>query len=106
MITDRRALLVGPIRQEVLSGIRDPTQFERLRAHLAAFPDVPLVEDDYVLAATYFNACRAIGIQGSNTDFLICAVSVNHQLSVFTTDQDFQHFRVHLPIRLHQEVGR
>jgi predicted nucleic acid-binding protein len=101
LITDRRVQLLGPIRQELLSGVRSLDQFERLRTLLAAYPDLPLAEDDYVLAATFFNTCRARGIQGSNTDFLICAASANHHLSIFTTDQDFTRFVDHVPIHLH-----
>ena len=93
--------IIGPIRQEVLSGVRDQGQFERLQTHLAAFLDVPLAAEDYVTAAKFYNLCRAKGIQGSNTDFLICAVAVRHDLSVFTTDGDFPHFAKCLPIVLH-----
>jgi len=94
--------IIGPIRQEVLSGVRDKTQFERLETHLAAFVDLPLTAEDYVTAATFYNLCRTKGIQGSNTDFLICAVAVRHDLSVFTTDGDFSHFAKCLPIVLHE----
>jgi predicted nucleic acid-binding protein len=94
--------IIGPIRQEVLSGVRDQAQFERLETHLAAFPDLPLLAEDYVTAAKFYNLCRAKGIQGSNTDFLICAAAVRHDLSVFTTDGDFPHFAKCLPIVLHK----
>ena len=94
--------IIGPIRQEVLSGVRDTAQFERLETHLEAFVDLPLTADDYVTAAKFYNLCRAKGIQGSNTDFLICAVAVRHDLSVFTTDRDFPHFAKCLPIVLHE----
>jgi predicted nucleic acid-binding protein len=94
--------IIGPIRQEVLSGVRDKAQFERLETHLGAFADVPLTGEDYVTAAKFYNLCRAKGIQGSNTDFLICAVAVRHDLSVFTTDGDFAHFARCLPIVLHE----
>lgn len=93
--------IIGPIRQEILSGVRDRVQFENLKTHLAAFPDLPLHEEDYITAASFYNLCRAKGIQGSNTDFLICAASVRHDLSVFTTDGDFRHFAKCLPIVLH-----
>lgn len=93
--------IIGPIRQEILSGVRDQVQFESLKTHLAAFPDLPLHEEDYVTAASFYNLCRAKGIQGSNTDFLICAAAVRHELSVFTTDGDFPQFAKCLPIVLH-----
>lgn len=94
--------IIGPIRQELLSGIRDHAQFERLETHLDAFVDLPLTAQDYVTAAKFYNLCRAKGIQGSNTDFLICAVAVRHDLPVFTTDRDFHRFARRLPIVLHE----
>jgi predicted nucleic acid-binding protein len=101
LISAHVAEIIGPIRQEVLSGVRDQAQFERLDTHLAAFPDLPLEAEDYVTAAKFFNLCRSKGIQGSNTDFLICAVAVRHDLAVFTTDGDFPLFAKCLPVVLH-----
>jgi predicted nucleic acid-binding protein len=49
-----------------------------------------------------FNLCRAKGIQGSNTDFLICAVAVRHDFTIFTTDGDFRLFAKCLPIVLYE----
>lgn len=79
LIADNRVQMIGPIRQELLSGILNEAQFKTLETHLRAFPDVPLTADDYVTAARFFNLCRAKGIQGSNTDFLICAVAARHR---------------------------
>ena len=93
--------MIGPIRQELLSGVRDQPQFDQLETHLRAFADLPLLAGDYVTAAKFFNLCRSKGIQGSNTDFLICAVAVRHELAVFTTDGDFTRFAKCLPIVLH-----
>jgi predicted nucleic acid-binding protein len=102
LIAAHVAEIIGPVRQEILSGVRDQTQFARLETHLAAFPDLPLLTEDYVTAAKFYNLCRSKGIQGSNTDFLICAVAVRHDLSVFTTDGDFPQFARCLPIVLHE----
>ena len=56
---------------------------------------------DYEKAAEVFNTCRTNGVQGSNTDFLICAVSINHQLPIFSADNDFLSYQKHLPVTLH-----
>lgn len=104
LILDFRVQLLGPIRQEVLSGIKYKKQFQSLKENLSGFTDLQLNESDYILAAQYNNLCRSKGIQGSNTDLLICAASVNHNLGIFTTDQDFQHFSKHLPISLHTQT--
>jgi predicted nucleic acid-binding protein len=102
LISGFRAQIIGPIRQELLSGIRDDAQFDDLASHLAAFPDVPIEADDYVTAARFFNLCRKKGIHGSNTDFLICAVAVRSRFSVFTSDKDFSEFAKVLPIALYE----
>ncbi len=102
LIAAHVAEIIGPVRQEILSGVRDQKQFARLEAHLAAFPDLALRAEDYVAAAKYFNLCRSKGIQGSNTDFLICAVAVRNDLAIFTTDGDFPRFAGCLPIVLHE----
>lgn len=102
LVRDGRAALIGAIRQELLSGIKQPTQFESLRSALAAFDDIPLGVQDYELAAQLFNTCRAKGVQGSNTDFLICAVAMNQGLPILSLDADFKYFQKYLPIQLVQ----
>ena len=101
LIADSQVVMLGPIRQELLSGMRDKKQFERLRTHLRAFPDLPLEAADYEMAADFFNICRAKGVQGSNTDFLICAAAVRRKLMVYTTDQDFTSYRRYTGVNLH-----
>lgn len=94
-------LMLGCIRQEILSGVRSEEQFQLLRDQLQAFPDEILRTADYERAAEYFNVCRRRGIQGSNTDFLICAAASNRGHAIFTTDQDFLRFRDAIDITLH-----
>ena len=101
LVKELRVQIIGPIRQEILSGIRSDAQFKRLRDHLRAFPDLELTTSDYERAAEMLNRIRSQGIQGSNTDFLICAISERHKLPIFTTDKDFPRFQKHLPIQLH-----
>jgi predicted nucleic acid-binding protein len=102
LIADQRVEIIGPIRQEILSGIPEPSHFENLEERLSAFPDVPIRTEDYVTAAKFFNRCRSKGIQGANTDFLICAVAARNEFAIFTTDKDFALFAKCLPIVLHK----
>jgi predicted nucleic acid-binding protein len=102
LISDFRLQLVGPIRQELLSGIKSDTQFNKLKQYLSSFPDYQIQTEDFVLAAHFFNQCRKKGIQGSNTDFLICAIAVNKNWQIYTSDQDFSHFKKVIPIKLHK----
>lgn len=95
------ALIAGPIRQELLSGITIQAQFNLLRERLEAFPDIPVLTTDYEHAAMCFNQCRTRGIQGSNTDFLICALALRLDLPVFSLDRDFARYAHVLGARLH-----
>lgn len=101
LIRELRVHIIGPVRQEILSGVKNQSQFLKLRNHLRAFPDLELTTRDYETAAEFFNLCRGKGIQGSNTDFLICAVAARHKTPILTTDGDFTLFQTHLPISLH-----
>jgi predicted nucleic acid-binding protein len=101
LIRDGRVQMLGPIRQELLSGIREEGQFRRLRDYLRAFKEPPLEAADYEEAAQMNNKCRSRGIVGSAIDFLICAAAKKYGCSIFTTDCDFQNYGTVLPIRLH-----
>jgi len=97
-------------RTSTIQGIRDKStleseepkkQFDMLKLHLEAFADIELETKDYELAAEYFNAARKKGIQGSNTDFLICAISSRRKMPILTTDKDFANFQSIFHVNLH-----
>src|ERR1700744_2825470 len=78
-IQNRRAAIIGPIRQEVLSGIRDKANFAKTQALLHPFRNEEITEDDYVEAARLYNVCRDHGVECGTVDILICAVAVRMQ---------------------------
>lgn len=96
-----RAVLIGPVRQEVLSGIREETVFAALQARLSEFRSLEVLPGDYDKAARFFNTCRSRGVTGTPIDMLICALAFRHDLPIFTTDPDFPQYAGHIPIRLH-----
>lgn len=85
-IQDGRVAIIGPIRQEVLSGIKDIAQFDRLRSALEAFPDEPIATPDYEEAARLFNLCRSRGVKCGRVDMLICAVAALKHWAILTKD--------------------
>ena len=101
LIQEGRVVLLGAVRQELLSGIKVKAQFELLRDRLRAFPDLELESADYEEAAVAFNRCRGRGIQGSNTDFLICAAASRRDLAIYTTDRDFERYAKLLNLELY-----
>lgn len=105
IIREGRVILIGPIRQEILSGLSDSVAFDRLREYLRAFEDEPLSTDDHEEAARCHNVCRAVGVAGSHVDFLLCAVALRRHLAIFTVDSDFQRYSQHLSVRLFEAAS-
>lgn len=89
-IEDRRAAIVGPIRQEILSGLRDQSQFRKIEGLLEPFRDEEIKAADYVDAARLFNLCRNRGIQCGPIDILLCAVAIRNRYAIMTYDQSFK----------------
>ena len=86
-VQDRRAAIVGPIRQEILSGIRNRAQFAKTEDLLDPFCDEEIVAADYVQAARFFNLCRDHGIECGPVDILLCAVAARKRFTILTSDQ-------------------
>jgi hypothetical protein len=102
LIRSGRAQLVGPVRQELLSGIRREKTFGELREYLRAFDEPILEVADYEDAAQINNRCRSRGIAGSAIDFLICAIAARRSWEIFTADQDFARYARVFPLKLYE----
>ena len=105
LIRNRYAVMICPIRQEILSGISDESTFRKLKEALKAFPDFEITTDDYEQAAAYYNICRSNGIQGSHIDYLICSLAHNNDFLIFTLDKDFENYRNYIGIELIDTIG-
>jgi predicted nucleic acid-binding protein len=101
LIADQRVVIIGAIRQEVLSGYSDLNKFETLKTRLSYFENTPILDEDYITAARFYNECRQKGVQGSHIDLLICAVAVRLNIPILTSDKDFGFYQQHLPIKLY-----
>lgn len=92
LIKNGRVVMLGPIRQEILSGISDRDKFLILKDGLESFFDFEIATKDYERAAELCNLCRSQGIQGSCVDFLICSVAKSNGFPILTLDKDFQSY--------------
>lgn len=90
-VSDGRAVVIGPIRQEVLSGIKERAQFENVRAKLEPFRDESIDTEDYVYAAELYNECRRRGVTGGIVDLLICSVAIRRRWGVLSSDAGLNH---------------
>ena len=85
-ISDGRVVMIGPIRQELLSGIEEQSQFEKVKNALSAFRGEPLDSSDYEEAARLYNLCRNRGVECGPIDILVAAVAVRHKWQVLAND--------------------
>ena len=92
--------MLGPIRQELLSGIREGSQFRRIREHLREFPNAGVDSTDYEEAARISNLCRQRGIAATGVNMLLCAVARRYNWEIFTTDRDFIHYAQVVPVQM------
>ncbi len=91
-------VLLGIVKQELLSGVREEAQFDRMADILSGFDEVLAESEDHTTAAEFYNACRTNGVQGSAIDFLICAIASRRGLAILTTDADFARYAKLLPV--------
>ncbi|HEV2323985.1 MAG TPA: PIN domain-containing protein [Terracidiphilus sp.] len=85
-IRDGRVAMIGPVRQEVLSGIDHEEQFQKLRDRLEVFRDEEIESADYIEAARLDHLCRKRGVQCGVVDMLLCAVAVRNSWTILTVD--------------------
>lgn len=85
-INDGSVVMIGPIRQELLSGIKEEVQFRKLKVALETYRDEVLETRDYEEAARLYNLCRSRGIECGPFDILICAVAWLRGWRILTND--------------------
>ena len=85
-IRDGRALVAGPVRQEVLSGIATPEQFAEVKTRLDPFPDQTIASEDYIEAARLYNLCRRRGVECGAVDMLLCALAWRNEWTILARD--------------------
>ncbi|MEN9309205.1 MAG: hypothetical protein RL173_3137, partial [Fibrobacterota bacterium] len=88
LMQENRISMIGPIRQEILTGIKDDNKYAILKEYLQAFEDEPITTEAYEYAAKVANGCMKNGIAISAIDAIIVAVIVLHGFEIYSNDQD------------------
>jgi predicted nucleic acid-binding protein len=85
-IHDGRVAMLGLIRQELLSGIKEQAQFDKVKAALDPYLDEPINTADHEYAARIYNEYRIQGVEAGTVDILICALAVRRGWEVLSGD--------------------
>ena len=95
-----RVAITGMILLELLRGFVPAQAQSRILADLASVDFLTPTRDDYVAAAQLANTCRLSGVQLGSVDALIAQLAIAGELTLLTTDRDFEHAAGHVPLRI------
>ena len=95
-----RILATGVILQELLQGFLGPKAKQQIIERFAAFPLLNPDREDHIGAAELRNRCRARGVQAGTIDALIAQLCIRHELTLLTTDVDFDHIAKHTSLEV------
>lgn len=70
-IRDGRVAMLGLIGQELLSGIKEMAQFDKVKAALDSYLDEPINTADHEYTARIYHECRNEGVEAGTVDILI-----------------------------------
>jgi len=80
----------GVVLQELLSGVKDPAQGERIKVLMEGYPLLLATKEHYIEAANISNVCRRAGLSAATIDCLIAAQCIMLDGLLLTLDDDFK----------------
>lgn len=83
-------LTTGLVLQELLQGFSGPRTRAQILDRFAAVPLIAPDRNDHVRAADLRNVCRRAGIQVGTIDALLAQLCIRHDLTMLSTDKDFE----------------
>ncbi len=95
----------GLVLQELLQGFSGAKAQAQIIERFAALPLIQPDRDDHISAAAVRNTCRRAGVQIGTIDALLAQLCIRHDLSLLTTDKDFEHAAKHCPLRVWPAKG-
>lgn len=90
----------GLVLQELLQGFRGSRDSSRLIERFRSLPSVVPNRTDHIQAALIHNSCRRRGVQVGTIDALLAQLCIRHDLTMLTTDQDFERLAKYHPLSL------
>ncbi len=91
-------LTAGVVVLELLRGFLPAAA--ALTERFAVMALVEPTREDYLAAAGLANTCARAGVQLGTIDALIAQLTIAHDLTLLTTDRDFEYASAHIPLRL------
>jgi len=90
----------GIVLQELLQGFSGPRARESIIDRFSSLPLLVPDRHDHIEAASLRNVCRRAGVQLGTVDALLAQLCIHHDLTMLTTDGDFDLAAQHCPLRV------
>ena len=90
----------GLVLQELLQGFSGPKASAQIIERFAALPLIQPDREDHIAGAVLRNTCRRAGIQVGTIDALLAQLSIRHDLTLLSTDNDFKLVAKHCALRI------
>ncbi|MBI5576530.1 MAG: PIN domain-containing protein [Deltaproteobacteria bacterium] len=97
----QRVVVPGIVNQELLSGIKEPSQAEKIMGIMEGYPILLATQDHHIKAANISNVCRKAGVSAATVDCLIAAQCIMEKGILLTMDDDFSLMARHCTLRLY-----
>jgi predicted nucleic acid-binding protein len=99
-------LTTGLVLQELLQGFSGPKAHAQILERFSAIPLLVPDRDDHVAAAQLRNRCRRSGIQIATIDALLAQLCLRHDLTMLSSDRDFDLIASHCGLKVWSERDR
>ncbi len=90
LLQGNRAITTGIVIAELIQGMKDIREEDRVSDILSSIPIIELSTDMWIKAGKKALSLRRKGINLPITDVAIATLAINHNLSVFTLDRHFE----------------
>lgn len=94
LIETNQAAITGVVIAELLQGVKQEKESQRLRLLLRSIHYLPTEDNDWFNAGLLAQQLRAKGLTLPLTDVLIAIIAQRHGIAVLTLDKHFQHLPV------------
>jgi hypothetical protein len=94
LIESNQATVTGMITAELLQGVTQEKESQRLKLLLRSIHYLPTEDNDWVTVGMFAQQLRAKGLTLPLTDVLIAVIAQRHAIPVLTLDKHFQHLPV------------
>jgi predicted nucleic acid-binding protein len=96
-----KLVVPGIVLQELLSGIKEPIQAEKIINIMEGYPIILATKEHHIEASNIATACRQKGVAAATVDCLIAAQCIMNNGVLLTLDEDFKHISKHCALRLY-----